>query len=97
MNPFSREYAEQLLGLPMPPDDCTMEELYKWGVAGMFLASCREQGPIEGKILVTNFLLESSKEDDETMPLAKIIPYMEQALGRKLTAAELDRRRIDQV
>lgn len=69
-----REYAQELLGLPMPPDDAPKEEIYKWGVAGMFLMSCREQGPAAGKILVTNFLLESSKEDDETMPLANIIP-----------------------
>ncbi len=86
-------YCEELFGLPPPAREAPIEETYKWGVAGMFLSTCREIGdPVEGKLLVTNFLLR-----DPPTELSKLLPYIEAALGRKLSAQEIERGAIEEV
>jgi hypothetical protein len=93
-----KEYSAELLGLPSPPDGAPIEETYKWYVAGQFLSVCRDmRNPIQGKISATNFILATSDDDDGSMPLAKMIPHVEKALGRKLTAAEIALHKIEHV
>ena len=85
-------YCEDLFGLPMPANDAPIEETYKWAVAGMFLSTCREIGAVKGKILAANCLLE-----DSPSYLSKLLPYIEAALGRNLTAQEIERGAIEEV
>jgi len=63
-------------------------------VAAVFLSTCKDVGDsIQGKILATNWLLEEAPSASR----AKFLPYIEVALGRKLTPAELERGAIDHV
>ena len=81
--------TREFCGLPPPADGAPAEEYYKWTVAGFFLLFCHEaKSANEGKIAAANFLLEQERSRHN------LLPHIESALGRKLTAAELGEARI---
>ncbi len=80
-----RDYLADSSILPLPPVDAPTSEFHKWLVADFFLSFCKEaKTPDEGKINAVNFLLGGAHDW-----VSNLRPYIESALGRKLTENEL--------
>ncbi len=89
--PEQKRHIEAATGLPYPPDNASPEEYNQWNVAKTFLFYFRSEiykaDPAAAKAAAVNSLL---KQSDYLV----LCPYIEMALGRKLTETEITARRI---
>ena len=85
------DFSTNIAGLPPPPHDAPIEDSYRWAVATIMLLCCKGAANIEhAKNLAASLLIRGRADS-----ALKLQPYIEKALGRSITDAEMAAGRVD--